>query len=896
MPGLLETPTAAIASATSYSVAHQKVELDIDFNNSSLRGKTEITIHPDGKDLKIVKLHLRQCKITKLHINGKGPHSTYADPYKNLRLHSQANVYQHHLLSQKVDPLLADPAEPELSIDISKSVRIYETDSDTSNLQGLKEPAENAAGDTQVAAESSLARYTPFTITIEYTIEHIRDGFHFVGVGDQDRRYPHAYTNDDAHPGTACCLFPCVDDISSRCTWDLSIRCPRTLGDLYRLKEYPQNEPAEDTIEVVNAQATKAVADNDTLDMVVVCTGEQTDDIVDPRDPTRRLVSFSCTTPLSPQHIGFAIGPFERVNLAEFRDNEEDDKLGSSAVDIHGYCLPGRVEDLRNTCLPTTRAIDSFTSKYGTYPFSDYKMCFVDDVVAPKIVKGSMTLCSARLLFPDNIIDPIDDVTRHLVHALASQWVGMHIIPLESSDTWIVVGLAYFITDVFLKDLCGNNEYRFGMKERSDRCCELDVNRPSLFDLGSLLQVDPSELDFIALKAPVVLFILDRRIAKFHGFPKMQSIIARIFMRARTGDLVNGALSTEFFQKVCEKFYHAKIDDFLAQWVRGAGCPRFRASQRFNKKKLTVEMAIRQVQDDHAPPQILRKDNFMRDVREERSEVYEAAVPSIFTGPMTIRIHEADGTPYEHIVEIKEAVTKIDIPYNTKYKRLKRSKRQKERAFAGLDLAAEAQDDVLVYCLGDVLQTEQEVQAWKLEDWSPEEEEKMGQESYEWIRMDADFEWICKMELAMPGYMYLSQLQQDRDVVAQLESIQFMAAKPPHQLISTILVRTLMDRRYFNGIRTTSAKYLAKQAREDLAWIGLFHLDKAFREMFCLPDSPMPRSNDFSNRATYNLQLAIIRAIASVRDSKGRSPLSVKQFLYDKLKFNDNTNNFVSPK
>lgn len=142
---------------------------------------------------------------------------------------------------------------------------------------------------------------------------------------------------------------------------------------------------------------------------------------------------------------------------------------------------------------------------------------------------------------------------------------------------------------------------------------------------------------------------------------------------------------------------------------------------------------------------------------------------------MTIRIHEADGTPYEHIVEIREASTKFEIPYNTKYKRLKRSRRQKERAAAGaaVDVRVDGEDEVVLYSLGDVLQSEEEVRSWRLSDWTKEDEDKMNQESYEWIRMDADFEWICKMSIAMPGYMYLSQLQQDRDVVAQYEVILF---------------------------------------------------------------------------------------------------------------------------
>ena len=138
---------------------------------------------------------------------------------------------------------------------------------------------------------------------------------------------------------------------------------------------------------------------------------------------------------------------------------------------------------------------------------------------------------------------------------------------------------------------------------------------------------------------------------------------------------------------------------------------------------------------------------------------------------MTIRIHEADGTPYEHIVEIKESLQRVEIPYNTKYKRLKRNRRQKERhaPSGGNEYAGDDTGDVLLYSLGDVLQSEDDVKKWKLAEWSQDDEERMSQESYEWIRMDADFEWICKFSLTMPGYMWVSQLQQDRDVVAQLE-------------------------------------------------------------------------------------------------------------------------------
>lgn len=123
--------------------------------------------------------------------------------------------------------------------------------------------------------------------------------------------------------------------------------------------------------------------------------------------------------------------------------------------------------------------------------------------------------------------------------------------------------------------------------------------------------------------------------------------------------------------------------------------------------------------------------------------------------------------------------------------------------------------------------------------------------------------------------------------------MQYIATQRETALVSTILIRTLMDHRYFHGIRTAAAQALAKTAREELEWVGLFHLEKAFEEFFCFPGSSMTRSNDFSDRTAYYIQCVIPQAMADVRDDRGRTPLRAKQFLFDKLKYNDNTNNEV---
>jgi transcription initiation factor TFIID subunit 2 len=91
-----------------------------------------------------------------------------------------------------------------------------------------------------------------------------------------------------------------------------------------------------------------------------------------------------------------------------------------------------------------------------------------------------------------------------------------------------------------------------------------------------------------------------------------------------------------------------------------------------------------------------------------------------------------------------------------------------------------------------------------------------------------------------------------------------------------------------------AAQALVKHAKEEIDWLGLYHLERAFREMFCLPGSHMTRSNDFSDRASYILEKVIPEAVSHVRDNSGAAPLRAKRFIFEKLKFNDNSNNEVS--
>lgn len=547
------------------------------------------------------------------------------------------------------------------------------------------------------------------------------------------------------------------------------------------------------------------------------------------------------------------------------------------------------------------RTLDSFTERYQTYRFGkSYKLAFVDDLDCDAAHTASLSICSSRLLFPETVWEPLEHTTRVLIHAVASQWIGIDLIAKSPSDYWVISASSWFMTEFYLRELFGRNDHRFRQKLMVDKIMQMDIRRPSLYKLGKYLPLDPGERDFMEIKALSVLSILHNRLVKASGKNGVDRCLYRMLFMLGNGKLDNGAISTEEFRDICEKVGHQKLENFFKQWVYGSGCPTFECFPQFNKKKQVIQLTIKQTQadptmslDDHT----LSAEEFMREGRERLHKFYPDPDWPAFVGPMTIRIHEADGTPYEHIVDINSSNVKVEIPYNTKYKRLKRNRLNKERMAAaqGLDATGEAQDDVTFYSLGDLFSTPEEASEWQISDWPPDDEQKMDNEAYEWIRVDADFEWICRANINdMPSYMYVSQLQQDKDVVAQAESIQYLALKQGHRLISSFLVKTLMDSRYFHGIRTMAAEVLALSAMQETGWIGFFHLKKAFQELFCLPNSPMTRPNDFSDRSLYLIQCAIPKAIAKIKRNDGKAPMEVKRFLLDIIRYNDNRGNDYS--
>ena len=482
--------------------------------------------------------------------------------------------------------------------------------------------------------------------------------------------------------------------------------------------------------------------------------------VIHPHFPHKTIFCYLQTNPTSAQHIAFAAGPFEMI------------QIGESQKPILGFCLPGDVDMLINSTLFLPRAMSFYSTEYGSYPFTEFKAVFVSNPRVECFSAATLAILSCDLLSPPSVIDQAISTRQVLSLSLIQQWVGINIIQRTIADTWIINGLALHIQSLFLRHLLGNNEYRFRLKKDIDRCVSLDQG--DQWPLCVPGKADISDISFINLKAPLVLHILDRHLAKAGTSLGLSRVIPRIFLSALSDELTGNTLSTQSFFRTCRKVSGLDLQVFQDQWVLSSGCPHLRIQTNFIRKKFVVELSVQQYQ-----PALKAIEDLSENVR----KIAAWKRPTFFfEGSLTVRIHEADGAPFEHVVDIKTPYKLFPLPFNTKYKRTRRSghiaarfnKMQDDLALGGESDEDEAQlqaadrTEVFAYSPWD---DEDERSRWRVAEWDEEQVTAMLGEGggYEWMRVDPECEWLASFEFPEKPWYWISQLQGDRDVIAQLE-------------------------------------------------------------------------------------------------------------------------------
>lgn len=939
--------------AQPFKVVHQRVSVDVDLANQAIAGTTEVVIVPYTDKLKVVKFDCREMAIEEVTVNnGKPCNFIYDDDlYINDESYFEAlvergtvnlfdlyledfTIHHSHLLRRKLakvfgevnfdprelqqhqqqltqqlltqeTPLAQQQQQVQLQLQQQQQHFLSQYTTAHTNTEELAvflpdllrfELADSSltpmlvAGTTPMKKNTHNDSYAPITIRIRFSLVNPKNGVIFA-TSDPDPSRWHCYTTNTDFNVSTSLWVPCIDNLWERCTWLVELSVPRSLRQDDEAKDDDDDEESGD------------------LD-VVVCCGDANNvkETPHPLDPAKKIVLWLVFNPVCAQHLGWAYGCFssfvlkaeeapEPVEEAVIDDDSDDDdegrKVEAVLIPVTVYCLAHQLEWARNTCVVLNRALDYFSREFGSFPFSLYLIVFVDHSPEPAHNFAGLSVMSTDVLYPSDVIEPMLELTEAVVEAIATQWLGINIVPHSFNDLWCTVGIARYMMLQYLKVLMGNNEYKFRVKMAVEEICAKDVNRKplALQFFRFPVRMSNEDLWFIRLKAPIVMVCLDRRMTKTDKLFGLSRVLPKLFLQAMLGDLVNGSVLTQHFQYVCEKVNRTnKLEGFFKQWIYGAGTPRFYVTQRFNKKRFLIEMNIRQVQTKEVSKYKPTPQNFVADGLAYLDDEPQFPTQAVFTGPMTIRVHEQDGTPYEHIVDLKEANTRIDIQYNTKMRR--KMKLRKKGDDDEEEEAPPPQYGAQFTPLGSqVLQSPQEMAEWGFENWTKTEEEVFDN-AFEWVRVDADLEWIAQFEIKKPDYMYGAQLSYDRDVEAQYDAIRYFShSQRPLPQVYALLTRTLMDDAYYYGVRIAAARALVAISNEGNQFLGVGYMINAYKAMFCYPGSLIPKLNDFTDFPRFFVQLRLPQILASVRTDAGEVPKPIRNLLYNLVKYNDNSNN-----
>lgn len=254
------------------------------------------------------------------------------------------------------------------------------------------------------------------------------------------------------------------------------------------------------------------------------------------------------------------------------------------------------------------------------------------------------------------------------------------------------------------------------------RVCQLDSNRPPLCNALMTCPYDPQDMQFMNIKAPIVLYMINKQMVKSgksHGLFRVIPEIIRATMSGEFG--VGNSLSTHWFLRCCRKMSKVDFKSFAEQWIYGSGCPKFTFTYSFNRKKMVVEINMVQTTTNDG-------------INQEDKPWLEIVRPTkYFTGYMTACICEADGTPYEHILDIQEPEKKFEVQFNTKYKRIRRNTKRfqlRKQAAAAAEAIVKDQLDVDNAEVDDLFLAEEgnekEKEEWQIVEWGEDDEESLA--------------------------------------------------------------------------------------------------------------------------------------------------------------------------
>lgn len=566
-------------------VHHQKLCLSIDMDKRLVYGYTELEIAVP--EIGIVGLHAENIGIENVLVDGEPAEFEY---------------YPHHQQQVENDKRWSSAFSPSSAADVAGSVYLsalekelvpnllincckpFKTDSEQQE-QPVSENGFHSSGEDKQVDVGSWVQNLRF-VRIDYWIDKAETGIHFKDsvllTDNQIRR--------------ARCWFPCIDNNSQQCCYDLEF----------------------------------TVAHN----LVAVSAGSLLYQVLSKDNPPRKTYVYKLDVPVAARWISLVVAPFQIL---------PDNQVGQ----VSHICLLPNLSKLQYT-VDFFHSIFSCYKDYlsGDFPFDSYKQVFIEPEMAVSSLSlgASTSIFSSQVLFDEKVIDQTIDTRIKLAYALARQWFGVYITPEAETDEWLLEGLAGFLTDFYVKKHLGNNEARYRRYKANCAVCKADNSGVTALSCSaSCMDLYGTQcIGFYgkirSWKSVAILQMLEKQM----GPESFRKILQTIVSRAQDKTRSVKTLSTKEFRHFANKVGNLErpfLKEFFPRWVGSCGCPVLRFGLSYNKRKNMVELAVLRgctaLQNSRAS---------ILDVNPE-TENRDGDVG--WPGMMSIRVYELDGM-YDH--------------------------------------------------------------------------------------------------------------------------------------------------------------------------------------------------------------------------------------------------------
>jgi len=281
--------------------------------------------------------------------------------------------------------------------------------------------------------------------------------------------------------------------------------------------------------------------------------------------------------PSSTYLISIIVGEFDEVK----------DSWRGMPVDY--FAPKGRGDRLQVNYGRTSAMIELFSKKFGVdYPWEKYDQTMVDDFVAGGMENSSATTnASESLTNPKLVPEYVSNQDELISHELTHQWFGDLVTCKAWSDIWLNEGFATFGETMWTeahygKDLADYNRWRAAHEW---------FHQPNLFYKPIVRHdflADSEEFDGNAYgKAGWVIDMLRHQLGEDAFYAGLKH-----YLEANRG---KNALTSDF-AKAMEEATHVNIDQFLTQWIYGAGAPKLEMSYVYNDAKHQIALTVKQTQ------------------------------------------------------------------------------------------------------------------------------------------------------------------------------------------------------------------------------------------------------------------------------------------------------------